>query len=526
LIDLNIQPIKNGGNCFDDVLHTVTNWYGLDFRMVHAEGLKFSFHPASLDKPTLGMRMQLDFQSAFGLMETFHGLRMRLHRQLPPQEAIRLLEEQLGSGHPVIFALDDHYNPWSPNFGLRHDAQHMMIAIGFDPETRGLLCIDPFFEREKSMLSYNLFEQGFDRCITVEPVEPAVKDSTSVLDRLREFVRGELDQRITEAGMQALAEALPGLRLEEETRGCATFGHCLLFVSLGALIMARRNYALMLHYVAEATDKPSLSTVADECDQLVNRWTVIRGHLTKLYSQSRHGKDNAAAQDALTSQMAEKIHSASKAEIQMLETLYDLLGKADRMVEAREAVKTSNVEMLAAQHWVHVDLIPYFHTRAIENDADTADIDGEGYHFARGPAPHGVLSLADMSFAFPARELDDYDSLLCEGQVIDLPAEPSKGIMLLGCSSFGDYQAMLTVAFDDKSTLDLKFGFSDWWTHTPVDGEIIAWRSKAMRRGMGELPTETNLYAKKISFSAVRTPVRLHLPDLSNIHLFGLTLWR
>ncbi|GIQ70594.1 BtrH N-terminal domain-containing protein [Xylanibacillus composti] len=526
MIDLNIQPRKNGGNCFDDVLDTVTHWYGKDFRMVHAEGLKFAFHPASPGKPTLGTRMQLDFQRAFALMETFHGLRMKLHRELSPQEAIRLMEEQLRDGHPVIFAQDDHYNPWSPNYGLRHDAQHMMIAIGIDPATKGLLCIDPFFEREKSTLAYDLFEQGFDRCITVQPVEPSVADNAAILARLRELVREELDQGMTAAGMRALAEALPGVDIEEETRGIATFGHCLLFVGMGALIMARRNYALMLRYLAERAAKPSLHGSADAFDQLVNRWTIIRGQLTKLYSQTRQGRKDGAAQDAITSDMAEKIIAASQAENVALEALHELLGKEDKLGEGEAATEAVDANALTVEQLIHVDLIPYLTARAIENHADTANIDGEGYYFSREPVPQGILHAADMSFAFPAHELDAYDSLLCEGQVIELSAGPCKGIMLLGCSTFGDYQSALTVEFDDQSALDLKFGFSDWWTYTPVDGEIIAWRSKARRRGTGELPTETNLYAKKIPFPAVRTPVRLRLPDLPNIHLFGITLWK
>ncbi|WP_213412296.1 BtrH N-terminal domain-containing protein [Xylanibacillus composti] len=525
MIDLHVQIKKSGGNCFDDVMETVSGWYNRSCRMMHADGLKFAFHPASPEMPTIGARMQVDFQTVFPLMETFHGLRMRMHQHISPEEAFSLIKGQLEAGNPVILAQDDYYNPGDPNFGVRHATHHLMIVTGCEPDTKGLYCIDPFFERGRSLLPYDLFAQGFDRCITCTPVATKAADGVFMKAALRDIVKEELRGK-SAAAMLALAEALPAIRMEDETKGCATFGDSLLFLRHAALNTSRRNYSHMLRYLAVHADSPSLYGTADVFELLANRWMIIIGHLTKLNNLAKQEEGGTASQETVIRGLMAKIAEASEAEIEALEILHNQLGHDERAFNQREVAAAVHHEEVAVKEIVPVDLVPYFHTRAIENDAGTANFDSEGYYFSREGAPEGTLRVADMLFAFPALALDDRDNLVCQGQAIDLPDGEFQGLMLLGCCEFGSYRESLTVEFADGSSEDLPFGFSDWWTYTPVDGEIIAWRSNVMRLGKGKQAAETYMYAKKKSFRTRNTPVRLHLPDLSTIHIFGISLWK
>ncbi|GEM_PF-1105142 len=524
LIDLQVQIKKSGGNCFDDVMQTVTGWYHRTFRMMHANGLKFAFHPRDDALQTIGARMQVDFQTVFPLMETFHGLQMRMHQHISPEDAYMLIEEQLRDGNPVILAQDDYFNPGDPNFGVRHATHHLMVVTGLD-SSNGLYYIDPFFERPKSVLPYDLFLQGFDRCITVSPVTSEVPDGASMKEALRTLVKEELEGD-TAAAMQALADAMPAIRMEEETKGCASFGDSLLFLRYGALNTARRNYSHMLRYLAEHAASPSLNTIADQFELLANRWMIMIGHLTKLNTMTKQNEHNSPAYDTVTTGLATKIRDASEAELRVLEGLYEKLANEGQSSEPVAVSSTEQHQRSPVTNIVHLDLVPYFNARAIENDAGTADFDSEGYCFSRDGVPEGTLDIEDMSFAFPAIELDDGDNLICQGQTIELPEGEFNGLMLLGCCEFGSYREAITVDFADGSSEELSFGFSDWWTYTPVDGEVIAWRSNVIRRGKGKQTAETYIYAKKKSFQTGNSPVRLHLPDLSTIHIFGISLWQ
>lgn len=525
LIDLQVQIRKSGGNCFDDVMETVTSWYNRSYRMMHAKGLKFAFHPMSSEKPTIGARMQVDFQTVFPLMESFHGLRMRMHQHISPEEAYGLIVDQLSASNPVILAQDDYYNPGDPNFGVRHATHHLIVATGFDPDTKGLYCIDPFFERDKRLLPYDLFVQGFDRCITFSTVASSPPDNDFIKSSLREIVKDELRGE-TAAAMHAMAAALPTIRMEEETRGCASFGDSLLFLRFGALHTARRNYCHMLRYLADQTASPSLHAIADSFQLVANRWMIMIGHLTKLNTLSKESESDPASKEAVIRGLSAKIIDASEAEIKALKALYERLGQEETVEAQLEIAATVQQEDCTVQEIVPIDLVPYFHKRAIDNDAGTADFDSEGYCFSREGVPKGTLQVEDMSFTFPAFQLEEYDNLVCQGQIIALPMGQFKGLMLLGCSEFGSYQDILTIEFADGTSEELPFGFSDWWTYTPVDGESIAWRSHVIRRGKGKQAAETYMYAKKKSFRTGNRPVRIQLPDLPTIHIFGISLWK
>jgi predicted amino acid dehydrogenase len=75
-----IKPVKSGGNCFDDIIETISQFYQRSYQMMYVESLRFGFNTEDPSK-SLGANLQLDFMNRFQLVAKYHGYRLQITRE-------------------------------------------------------------------------------------------------------------------------------------------------------------------------------------------------------------------------------------------------------------------------------------------------------------------------------------------------------------------------------------------------------------------------------------------------------------
>jgi len=522
---LELEPLKSGGgDCFDDVVVTLDNWFGRGYELMYADSLRFVFQQGD-DSQTIGSRMITRFDNHLDLLQMYHGYRIEVHSKITAEQGLRIIREQLAQNCPIGLNIDSFYSPWDIKYQNSHYYTHVMIVVGVDSPTNDLLIVDPFFEMKNLRLPYDHYEAGVIACMTIEPGEVAYDSKDKLLAHLRQRLVEQ--QETTPSGMRAMAEALRSICFEDEMAGYALFAECPLFAKFSMLMHGRYNFAKTLDHLAAKYEMPQLADLAEDFKGLAAKWSTLRGLIMKMSYIP-----NAAADPKLVNNLTTRLLTNIELETAIVDRLLPLLGEDEEAAAAAAALAGRRVAETAIDMTVrqvtHIDLRELCDIRGVENSTDSADLDNEGYFFCKEGAPsEPVMTVADMSFAFPALLDDRPDHFLCLGQTVELPQDTYRGLMILGCCDRGGYEDQAIVEYADGTSEQVTIGFSDWWDSKTVKGQNIAWRAVLGRQATRKLEHRVHMFARQIPLHDSGKPaVRIVMPTMPSIHLFGLSMWR
>jgi hypothetical protein len=514
---LELEPVKSGGgDCFDDVIVTLSNWFGRDYELMYADVLKFYFNPQA--SQTIGARMKTDLTNALDSLQHYHGYSIRVYRTLSPDNGLTIIREQLSKGNPISLNLDTYYSPWDTKFLTAHFYTHVMLVTGIDPATNDLFCTDPFFAKKQMRLPYENYKDGILGCMTTEPNDTGFPNNELLLASLCDKIREHLE--ITPQSFQDWAEALLSVDFDKEAEDSANFMESPFYMRLTTMVLARSNYVKMLDYVANRCDLPRLRDFMDEIKQMANKWNSLRGLIAKMSCMPRTSID-AKMRD----NVYKKVLATAELETTLLERLLHTLqpGAAETLPNSAAAPAPNE----SVHQVMPVDLRNQVNTRGINNERGTADFDADGHSYARNGIPESnQLRVADMSFTFPAPHDDFFDNVSCMGQTVSLQPGSYLGLMVLGCSQFSPTLDTFTIVYTDGSSEQVPIGFADWWNPVPINGERVAWQANLVR-GQTVLPdNQVYIYAKKAVLSSPKIAENLILPIMPNLHVFAVSMWK
>jgi hypothetical protein len=515
-----LKPIKSGGNCFDDIIETISQAYHRDYEMMYVESLRFGFSREDTSK-SIGENLQLDFFNRFQHVGKYHGYRLQINREDSFDDFLSITREYLNRNQPICIYIDTFYVPWDPGYGRFHYFNHTVIVFGIDEQNQNLIIMDPFFQQTDRPLSVDIVRQAFQRYMTIDllPEESRDRDAVfaDVSNHLQEHMQATLN------GMLEFANALPSIEFNKELEGFVGFGYTPLFLKLSSTIVGRVNYARMLIYLDQRFDEPKLADIAEEIKGFSDKWAVIRGYISKMNIMSRKGTHLSMMDNTV-----EKIVEAANAEYKVLKQLLDILKQAHSdLPTVRTKGRDQQAPNVTVGKIIPIALEQLCHSIGIENEDNTADFDSEGNAFARDALPENhLLNVDEMSFQFPASPSGEFDNLICQLQTIELPEDIYSGIMILGCTVTGSDMGIIIVEYEDGTNELVHFGFSNWRGYYPIDHEIIAWKSRATHRELGKSSSEVYLYAKNTVLNIHKKARCLILPEVQNMHIFAISMWK
>jgi hypothetical protein len=393
------------------------------------------------------------------------------------------------------------------------------LVVGYDEQNQNMILVDPFFQQTARPLSLDIIRQAFQGYMTIDLLPEESRERDSVFADVSNHLQAHLQSTLTH--MLEFAEALSFIDFDKEILGFPNFGHSSLFLKLGSVIIGRTNYAYMLNYLDKCFDEPMLVTIAEYIKGFSDKWSVIRGYISKMNILSRKGTHLATLANTV-----QKIVEVAHAENELMKRLLEILKQAHsdqptvRSIELQTPIAIVNeITPIAIEHLCN--------SKGIENNDNYADFDMEGYAFSGENLPENqTLAVEEMSFLFPASLSGGFDNISCQVQSVDIPDEVYTGIMLLGSSEMGSFNGIIIVEYEDGSNERVNFGFSNWWTFFAMNHEIIAWKSRVIHRQMENTPSEVYIYAKNTVLNTRKKARRLILPEAPNIHIFAISMWK
>ncbi|WP_433946014.1 BtrH N-terminal domain-containing protein [Paenibacillus sp. SN-8-1] len=525
MIALDVEIVRQGVNCLDDVIATVCSWHHRRFELMYARCLNFQFDSENTAKD-MGERISAEYSDDYlHLLEKYHGLHCEMHLNQPISQGIRMITEQLRAGNPLLILLDCFWIPWVDKYQKVHDFGHTLVGVGFDTETNELFVTDPFFEKKSVRISYEQLEHGYYGCVTVTPSSDQLAPYDVILNELSMTVQELLQTGKTSQAITAFARETGTIPFQPDATAEAMVSTSPLFMNLGKVTNARNNYGKLLRYLHEYHGDERFEKMEEELKALSIQWSSVRGFLTKMALV-----DEASMHTYLKENTEKKLIDISNKEQAIMErllALYKLQPDQAGLLEA-EGYSAAALEQeegaITVNHYV--DLTRYFTNKGFGSTENSADFDSNGFYFSSTSSqPESPLHLDDMSFDVSfAGGNSEYDNIACYGQEVDMEGKKGHFLTILGCSEMGSFLDELIVKYEDGSKDTLSFGFSDWWSFFAVNKERVAWSGQAAHKEQGLLNHEVHIYASKLKLKSDRPVQSIVLPLLPNIHIFAISV--
>src|SRR5690606_20435389 len=139
------------------------------------------------------------------------------------------------------------------------------------------------------------------------------------------------------------------------------------------------------------------------------------------------------------------------------------------------------------------------------------------------PAASSRFATDGVPFLFPPTDTE-LNNVVLLGQRLEVPPGRYGAVHLLGSSDQGNYQADLTLVYEDGSAETLTLGLSDW-CQPPRYGETVAVEFPQRRGTSGQVERiACRILHQSLPVDPERVLVRLDMPDRETMHVFALTL--
>lgn len=266
-------------NCLEDVLECLATSYQREHILMFANAWDFSYY--SGDKTTkIGNRIEAGEYNAWLSLELNHGIKSKYHISSDMDKQFAILKSSLLEDRPVVLWLDGYYVPWTNVYRKLH-LKHFVIAIQYEDENKiGL--VDPYWNRKINLYSKELFYMSKAKCITSYCIdEPVIDPEVLVGNAVKKLF--QKDHHAFNSMRNFANEISTGLDFAKELENFeALIYNCPLFMQLAEVFFRRKNYAKMLHYLAETYQKPFMEGWAGEMDAIGKKWDMTREILVSI----------------------------------------------------------------------------------------------------------------------------------------------------------------------------------------------------------------------------------------------------
>lgn len=181
--------------------------------------------------------------------------------------------------------------------------------------------------------------------------------------------------------------------------------------------------------------------------------------------------------------------------------------------------------------FVALDLAPAFNADAFSlpsrpqrgNFDNRSGVYGATFPAELAPAASSRFATDGVPFLFPPTDTE-LNNVVLLGQRLEVPPGRYGAVHLLGSSDQGNYQADLTLVYEDGSAETLTLGLSDW-CQPPRYGETVAVEFPQRRGTSGQVERiACRILHQSLPVDPERVLVRLDMPDRETMHVFALTL--
>lgn len=490
--------------CRDDCVSTYATFVGKQYQTMYMSAMLNYYKPNS--EKSIGESIYSDMNIE-KCMREYVGVAFE---QIESDDIIQAIIDQINQGKPVQVAVDGFYCPWDWRYQLFEDSGHSMFVVGYDLDTKHFICVDPYYEKQDTEISFEEYLCAHQGIFVPKVVMTGAIDVESVLkDRAKLAASDEYL-----GSMKQLPQAIrDGFVLEKEVEGYDEEDFSMeenqdnihLNKAMKNIVHDRLRYSLLLRYVATvAKNQDKYLNLADECAFIAKKWNMARMMLLKCLF--------ARKTERFADGLANKIDEIIDAELEMLNKVF-----SDDYVDDQESTTTSSYTTYNT-----IDISDLFNNKGIGKDADLNN-NGEffiNYDFV--PMDNVKYNLSQ----FDLKQMDlAFDNISCAGQTIHID-DKINGLLFLGCSEWGDFTDDVTVYYADGIKEKVRFTLNDWVPDFDKEDrtKMVCSGCKTVVIETGEIVDEEDAYLYYADIKLAGKTVRdIVLPQCENMHIFAIT---
>lgn len=524
---LNILPKKNYEiqNCLDDIVVTVANWFNRGYELMYSGSWSFLYKPAKTHVAPLGNSIDIIPTDKYILLEKYHGIKLNFQKNKSLDDTLTIIGNELSKNRPVAIYINAFWCPTCFAYQIQKTEQnHFCLVVGVDMSKRILKYVDPFFMKSNIELTIDDLTQGYrNQIITFSLINPEISEVnwkiiiSKIIDRLKNtFEELNIFDMIRKFSYH-LRYSLD--MKKEKVVPDMNVGDFPLIRKLISITNSRKEFCFLLDYMTKKYNVPYLIEFSSRIKDVTLKWGMVRALLCKSYLASNFST-------VLKNKIADIVLDIADYE----ENIANDLIRNQNLKPGFSVIESSNKDYTTELNNIYfVDLKPHFNSKSfsrLHKYNGKADFTGDGRFFITDYFDYSSWKYKSMfDMIYITKDLDD--NILCAGNIIDLPKQRFKAIMILASSDFDHMIDKLRILYSDGYEEEVEVKFSFFRADKPFFNEIIAFSGKFgqfINGKIKELPYFGNLYYKRFKLKHDGIISSICLPYCPNMHIYAISM--
>lgn len=285
---INLEPLyREGRNCYEDILASVTKFYSDDYYLIYCHSWSFDFIPS--DSQTLGSCLRSDWGNIEQNMLKFTGVKAQEVLITDAQKAYQMIIDNINQNKAVSFTIKMsccYWHDWSKDTNSFQTATHIITAYDYN-EAKGLICMDcqPVFKDIE--ISEELFCKGFlHKLVLFDSCNSRSYDGEALYEGLKNQVERLSSSSIYESSFRAQEAFIESLRQIDIQKECEDisekdFWKSPIFSNLFNLGLGRKQFGLYAKHLDLLKQFPFQLNIAENMDKCGKDYLKARNMLIK-----------------------------------------------------------------------------------------------------------------------------------------------------------------------------------------------------------------------------------------------------
>lgn len=499
---------ETGLMCLDDCIATVAEYYHCGYEMSYAGGFAMRWRSGFTN---FAGQYQIHLLDRLENLKKYHGLEIVKKNFFSGKGVLRKIEKELTQKRPVMMQINPYWCPWDDGYG-KYDANPGHMVLVTKVEQNGLICCDPYFEKEDQRLPLTLFYKGLQEVFFTNYHEPEPITRQERQDAVVNMY-GALAGNGYFRGLRDFiqdASACPDLFYDVFLDEDLWISGLIIF--LLQVNQSIQNLAVVTDYAGRRNEAPGAVEVAESLWNLAVRWKQARKLIVKLYFIRR--------EDA---RLKERTLARLSGIVDELEQIAEHIEEVwDEKVEKEEIhVEPEMARIVCVPLEEYRNNRGFLHRERLEEEADFSSVgtcyvtEGEKREWSLGKYKYRLAALGE----------DIVDNIACDGQCVCIPRGRYSKISLIGSAEFGNSSDILRLQDQGKAAGEITIAFTDY-INPPQCGESVAWKGHGVVKENGdwqEMKEVLYLYQQEYDMPAGEVSEIL-LPINPSIHIFAITI--
>lgn len=516
---------ETGLTCLDDCIATLAHYYGCHYEMMYADGFA-----------VLGSSGEYQFASSYFIrlvngprnLTDYHGLTLHRKEFYTKRRVKKLIRSEIEEGRPVLLLFDPFWCPWDWGFQQYSNEEGHCFLVS-DMTDRGLVCADPYFEKEAELLPFEYFQKGIRGIYLVEYTGERSVPAGEYKKCLEKLFVNCRNQKYFEGLHSFIDEIAYREDIFNEVQSDELFWRSPLVGILLRMNQSIQSISGFVRYVAEQLGNEDLLALGERIWNLAITWKQARKLITKLYFMKR-------PDECLKEKTVQKMRLVIQELETMPERIQEIFCKENCVKESVKIKvgKSGKTPLMAGNGACsrQLDLTCWMNNKAfmyvedLEKDNWKADFSSIGHCYLLDDEEHrrDIWQAGGIAFAMGAVYGNEKDNIICDGQKIPVGWKGCQSFALIGSAEFGCSTEIMRITGEDGQEYEMEFHMTDY-IYEPYYGETVAWTGKGAYKkedGYEIMPETLYLYSQTYALP-VENISFLELPINPSIHIFGIT---